>query len=265
MLRSFAEFFRQHRTLADVYELTQAVREESSDGGLPDVLLGRVRALMRVGVRHALAGRRRAGTPRCCSPPGWRTPACSTSRRPRPRSASGRSPTGRHAGRRRRASGAPHELRTALRAAEDQRRRHRAAALRPDHDRHASRWSTGSATPARSAPPTCRCSRRSPRTPRSRWRTPGWSTGCATTPTTTGSPPCPTGGGSSTRWPSRSRCGAEARSSRCCCSTSTASATSTSRWATPPATSCSPRWPSGCAPSPARARWSAGSAATSSW
>ena len=47
MLRSFAEFFRQHRTLADVYELTKAVRDEGSDGGLPDVLLGRVQALMR--------------------------------------------------------------------------------------------------------------------------------------------------------------------------------------------------------------------------
>ena len=47
MLRSFAEFFRQHRTLADVYELTKAVREVSADAGLPDVLLDRVRALMR--------------------------------------------------------------------------------------------------------------------------------------------------------------------------------------------------------------------------
>ncbi|MEU4693200.1 bifunctional diguanylate cyclase/phosphodiesterase [Actinoplanes sp. NPDC023714] len=47
LLRSFAGVFRQHRTLADVYELTQAVRNESSDSALPDVLLGRVRALMR--------------------------------------------------------------------------------------------------------------------------------------------------------------------------------------------------------------------------
>ncbi|GAA0515793.1 bifunctional diguanylate cyclase/phosphodiesterase [Paractinoplanes deccanensis] len=47
MLRSFTEFFRQHRTLADVYELTKAVRDESSDAGLPDVMLERVRALMR--------------------------------------------------------------------------------------------------------------------------------------------------------------------------------------------------------------------------
>ena len=45
--RSFAEFFRQHRTLADVYELTLAIRETGTDGGLPDALLGRVRALMR--------------------------------------------------------------------------------------------------------------------------------------------------------------------------------------------------------------------------
>ena len=47
VLRSFMEFFRQHRTLADVYELTLAIREQGTDGGLPDVLLGRVRALMR--------------------------------------------------------------------------------------------------------------------------------------------------------------------------------------------------------------------------
>ncbi len=47
MLRSFTEFFRQHRTLADVYELTRAVREQASDSGLPDVLLGRVQSLMR--------------------------------------------------------------------------------------------------------------------------------------------------------------------------------------------------------------------------
>ena len=47
VLRSYAEFFRQHRTLADVYELTQAVRDQGSDGALPDVLLDRVRSLMR--------------------------------------------------------------------------------------------------------------------------------------------------------------------------------------------------------------------------
>ncbi|AEV81659.1 diguanylate cyclase [Actinoplanes sp. SE50] len=46
VLRSFAGFFRQHQTLADVYEITQAVRNEVSDHGLPDVLLGRVRTLM---------------------------------------------------------------------------------------------------------------------------------------------------------------------------------------------------------------------------
>ncbi|GLY00802.1 MULTISPECIES: bifunctional diguanylate cyclase/phosphodiesterase [Actinoplanes] len=45
--RSVAGFFRQHRTLAEVYELTLAVRDQAADGGLPDVLLGRVRALMR--------------------------------------------------------------------------------------------------------------------------------------------------------------------------------------------------------------------------
>ncbi|MBG0563383.1 putative bifunctional diguanylate cyclase/phosphodiesterase [Actinoplanes aureus] len=46
VVRSYAEFFRRHRTLADVYELTQAMREQSAESGLPDVLLGRVRELM---------------------------------------------------------------------------------------------------------------------------------------------------------------------------------------------------------------------------
>ena len=44
--RSFTEIFRQHRTLADVYELTKAVRNESING-LPDALLGPVQSLMR--------------------------------------------------------------------------------------------------------------------------------------------------------------------------------------------------------------------------
>ncbi|MFI5935757.1 putative bifunctional diguanylate cyclase/phosphodiesterase [Actinoplanes sp. NPDC051494] len=47
VLRSFAEFFRQHQTLSEVYELTRALREQGTDGNLPDVLLERVRALMR--------------------------------------------------------------------------------------------------------------------------------------------------------------------------------------------------------------------------
>ena len=46
VLRSYAEFYRRHQTLADVYELTQAIREGGSHSSLPDVLLGRVRALM---------------------------------------------------------------------------------------------------------------------------------------------------------------------------------------------------------------------------
>jgi diguanylate cyclase (GGDEF)-like protein len=45
--RSYAGFLRQHRTLADVYELTLAIREHGNDSGLADVLLGRVRAMMR--------------------------------------------------------------------------------------------------------------------------------------------------------------------------------------------------------------------------
>jgi diguanylate cyclase (GGDEF)-like protein len=44
--RSYAQFFRQHRTLGDMYDLTRAVTESGQDGTLADALLGRVRALM---------------------------------------------------------------------------------------------------------------------------------------------------------------------------------------------------------------------------
>jgi diguanylate cyclase (GGDEF)-like protein len=44
--RSYAQFFRQHRTLTDMYELTRAMTESGRNGTLADVLLGRVRALM---------------------------------------------------------------------------------------------------------------------------------------------------------------------------------------------------------------------------
>jgi diguanylate cyclase (GGDEF)-like protein len=47
IFRSYAGFLRQHRTLADVYELTLAIREQGNEGGLADVLLGRARKLMR--------------------------------------------------------------------------------------------------------------------------------------------------------------------------------------------------------------------------
>ncbi|MFE9653841.1 putative bifunctional diguanylate cyclase/phosphodiesterase [Micromonospora sp. NPDC006431] len=44
--RSYARFFRQHRTLAQMYDLTRATAERGQDGTLADALLGRVRALM---------------------------------------------------------------------------------------------------------------------------------------------------------------------------------------------------------------------------
>lgn len=47
VLRSYTEFFRQHRTLTEVYELTRAMREQGNDGSLPDLLLTPVRELMR--------------------------------------------------------------------------------------------------------------------------------------------------------------------------------------------------------------------------
>ncbi|WP_446216965.1 EAL domain-containing protein [Micromonospora sp. IBHARD004] len=44
--RTYAQFLRQHRTLADIYDLTRAMTQSGQDGTLPDALLGRVRALM---------------------------------------------------------------------------------------------------------------------------------------------------------------------------------------------------------------------------
>ncbi|PWR11498.1 diguanylate cyclase [Micromonospora acroterricola] len=44
--RSYEQFFRQHRTLGDMYELTKAMTANGQSGNLADVLLGRIRALM---------------------------------------------------------------------------------------------------------------------------------------------------------------------------------------------------------------------------
>ncbi|MER7458026.1 bifunctional diguanylate cyclase/phosphodiesterase [Micromonospora sp. NPDC126480] len=44
--RSYAQFFRQHRTLAEMYDLTRAIAERGQDGTLVDALLGRVRGMM---------------------------------------------------------------------------------------------------------------------------------------------------------------------------------------------------------------------------
>ncbi|MFC0503544.1 putative bifunctional diguanylate cyclase/phosphodiesterase [Micromonospora costi] len=44
--RSYAQFFRQHRTLGDMYELAKAMTAEGQSGNLVDVLLVRIRALM---------------------------------------------------------------------------------------------------------------------------------------------------------------------------------------------------------------------------
>ncbi|TDC84850.1 bifunctional diguanylate cyclase/phosphodiesterase [Micromonospora sp. KC606] len=44
--RSYSRFFRQHRTLSDLYDLTRAMTQSGQDGTLVDALLGRVRGLM---------------------------------------------------------------------------------------------------------------------------------------------------------------------------------------------------------------------------
>ncbi|WP_431931749.1 putative bifunctional diguanylate cyclase/phosphodiesterase [Micromonospora sp. RP3T] len=44
--RAYAQFFRQHRTLSDMYELSRAVSGSGQDGTLADALLGRVRSML---------------------------------------------------------------------------------------------------------------------------------------------------------------------------------------------------------------------------
>ncbi|GAB3864261.1 putative bifunctional diguanylate cyclase/phosphodiesterase [Dactylosporangium cerinum] len=46
LYRSYAQFFRQHRNLTEMYALTRDIAATNHDGTLPDVLLGRVRALL---------------------------------------------------------------------------------------------------------------------------------------------------------------------------------------------------------------------------
>ncbi len=45
--RAYAKFVRQHKSLSDLYDLTQAVSEGGRDGSVVDVLLARVRELLR--------------------------------------------------------------------------------------------------------------------------------------------------------------------------------------------------------------------------
>ncbi|MEV0127555.1 bifunctional diguanylate cyclase/phosphodiesterase [Dactylosporangium sp. NPDC050688] len=46
LYRSYAQFFRQHRSLTEMYALTRDIAATNHDGTLPDVLLARVRALL---------------------------------------------------------------------------------------------------------------------------------------------------------------------------------------------------------------------------
>ncbi|MEE6260342.1 putative bifunctional diguanylate cyclase/phosphodiesterase [Plantactinospora sonchi] len=47
LYQSYGQFFRQHRALTDVYELTKAMNASSQNDALADALLGRVRTIMR--------------------------------------------------------------------------------------------------------------------------------------------------------------------------------------------------------------------------
>ena len=182
--RSYAQFVGQHRSLTELYELTRAMGDAGHDGTLPDVLLGRVRELLQA--EYATLWLPAQGrypevllTARVDSPgllDVSRTPGCAARARGRQTASTvAVGPEARRSG----------DLR-ALRATAASRTRSWCrcgpgsavigtlevagrlgdiAALRPGRRRG--------------------CWRRWPRTPRSRWRTPAWSTGCASTPTTT--------------------------------------------------------------------------------
>ena len=78
LYRSYAQFFRQHRNLTEIYALTRDIAATNHDGTLPDVLLGRVRALLAGGVRDAVAARAGPLPRGAAVAPGSTTPACWT-------------------------------------------------------------------------------------------------------------------------------------------------------------------------------------------
>ena len=79
--RSYAQFLRQHRTLADIYDLTRAMTRSGHDGTLPDALLGRVRALMQAEYATLWLPRPGPASRGAAHRPGRRARACSTSPR----------------------------------------------------------------------------------------------------------------------------------------------------------------------------------------
>ena len=261
--RSYSQFFRQHRTLGNMYQLTRAISESGQDGTLADGCSDRVRTLMQAeyatlwlpgaGSAPGSAADRRVTT----------TPACSTSRGPRRSCVSWRST---RAGR---WPWAPGCRMTRICGAWSGRAGIKDAIIVPLRSGQAvigtlevvnrlgdtNHFTPGDVpvfeTVAAHAAVALENSRLV-----DRLRFDAYHDGL-------------------TGLPNRRRISgaleeavrvrARARWSPSCCSTSTACARSTSRWAMPRATRCSPRWPAGCVAARRPPRWSAGSAATSSW
>ena len=180
--RSYAQFLRQHRTLTEIYDLTRAHRRHAAR-------------------RHAARRRCSAGSGRSCRPS---TRRCGCPRRAAIPEVLLTARVDDHGSARRRADArepAPAGLRRRARRSPSGRAEADEALRAELRARPASR--TRSSVPLRAGsavigtlevagrlgdlqplrpPATSGCSRRSPRTPRSRWRTRGWSTGCASTP-----------------------------------------------------------------------------------
>ena len=162
--RAYGQFLRQHRTLAEIYELTKAVRETRNDTTLR-------RRAARPGPRVDAGASRprsgcgpRAGTRRCCSPPGSTTRGCST-RAPTPeRAAPAGGRTAARRSRRRRSSAA---TAAARRSCADRAARTRSwcRCAPARRDRHARGGRPARRPRLASARTTCGCWRRSPRTP----------------------------------------------------------------------------------------------------
>jgi hypothetical protein len=180
--RSYAQFMVQHRSLTELYELTQAMSDAGRDDTLPDVLLVRVRELLQAeyatlwlpaqGRYPEVLLSARVDAPGLLdvsqAPPVLRERAVKEATR------SWSGPRVGESGMRAliRGSGVKDAIVVPLR-------------LGLGGHRFARGHRPARVTAPTSCRPTCGCWRRSPPTPRSRWRTHGWSTGCASTPTTT--------------------------------------------------------------------------------
>ena len=180
--RAYSQLLRQHRSLAEMYDLTKVIADTRHDGTLPDVLLARVRELL-----HAESAT-------LWLPAQGRHPETLLSARADDAGLLDRRNTPDAL--RRRAMETGETVAVGPKIGDDESRRYLRehgvkdvivvpAALRRRGDRLARGGRPARRASRTSAPRTSGCWRRSPRTPRWRWRTPGWSTGSGSTPTTT--------------------------------------------------------------------------------